>query len=150
MNIGDIILTLKMKRVKINNFVTDPSYIFPLGEKGIRETLTKIPQQDLKGLESIVIMQPLRNSDFNNYARYDPLQRTIYLFAHYRLPDSTLMVGDKPKKQSYVRKKIKEDVIFHEVGHHVGIKKKGDYSEKFAERYATRINPKLRKRQKRS
>lgn len=135
-----------MKKVLVKKEELQKGYTLPISKKSIIKTLENMPEKDLEGLEAVIITQPTTNKDFNNYARYDPNQRTILLFAHYQHEDGTMLVGPLELTPSQLRKKITEEVLYHEVGHHVGIKKHNDESEIFAIKYSIKRNPNLKER----
>jgi len=118
------------------------NYTFPVSDKSIKKAIELALKEKDRDLE-ILITVPKTNEDINSYARYDPDNKRIILFAHYTLEDGTMLVGPLEMSKKEFRKTILEEIIFHEAGHHIGIKYYNDKSEDFAENYLNKIKRKL-------
>ena len=121
-------------------------YEFPLNEAEIESILEKLPSEDLEGLESVVITNPIKNEDFKRYGRYDEELKTIYLFAHLKNENEKIVIDcgfrEKLGKNLIIKLTLDEfrdlsfHTLFHEVGHHIGIRDFKDRLEEFANNYA--------------
>jgi len=116
------------------------SYEFPLDESEISSILKTLPQNDVEGLERIVITPPLKNEDLGRFGRYQTKSNKsgiIYLFAHMKRDEKFIIqLGDKTIKFGLEEfRNLACLTVLHEVGHHVGIKDFQDKSEDFANTY---------------
>lgn len=120
-------------------------YVFPVKKKKLREALSLV-EDDLAGIKGIEIITPSRNCEFGYFGRYIPEQAIINLYAHVKI-SGVYIIGRKEEFEwgsTELRKKILEDTIFHEIGHHLGFIRYNDLSEEFAENYAKSITSRIK------
>lgn len=126
------------KDIRYNN------YEFPFKESEIETILTRLPSEDIQGIDRIIIREPGRyrknDKEFKYFGRYESkLQRKgiIYLFAHlFKTNGNFEIYSNKVIEFSEDDfKKIIPPVVLHEVGHHVSITRFNDFTEEKADGY---------------
>ncbi len=140
---------MSIKDLRIEKEIGSPKYGFPVSTKEIRRALRPV-ESDLEGLIGIEITIPRRNVEFGFHGRYDSRKGLVFLFAHLK-EGNLYLLGPQCEielSSANFKRKILDDTLYHEIGHHVGWMKyglkHGVISEEFANNYAQRIRKKTR------
>ena len=123
--------------IPIRRNIRNPIFDFPIGDSELQSALAQVGD-DLEGLGDVHVISPRRNVEYGFFARYDPFRRDVYFFAP-TVRQGQYVLGRQEQLRldaGEFRRRILGEVVFHEIGHHVGWLRFGDLSEEFADHYA--------------